>query len=592
MQVIGAPFSRLAGDRHRSLIYNPVDRNPQLVDSVLADLSEELGSFGTLDEQTACLAQGDFSHLSRDQIRALISEASELGLVITEEEARRALRRNATNTKPPPITSVVWATKNRRESIAESVRSWRAALRRGGRGARYVVADDTEKPAGGVPTSQHLHGTSIVIDRDATARLVRHLADRGIPEDVARFAFFGEEEYPGFRYGANRNRCIALTAGENILMLDDDTEPSSARSRKASDTPAFFGLVDPTELSYHHTDDEIHGLPEFVPDPVETDPLLEHESFLGRDLSSLFFESVGRVAPEVTSLDRELLKRFLSGHGTIRITQPGSYGATGTRHNKRLLHLAGSTRAYHGSEEAFVRAAASSRNWRRVRQPVLSIGSAFLTMAAGIDNTTMVPPFCPVGRGVDWIWSTTFHCCDSILLAYLPICIHHLGAPTPPDARQDALGTYRLFFADAFRMIIQGVAGTPGSGQGVEAALIDLGRRLETLGTRTWDELLDVVGPRWIAEMEATRDRLDDLLVYFEESPPSWSKTVRAFLEGIERYPAESQFGIPWDLPGRQKDCRRDQESLLRLVRRYGLLLQVWPDIRRGCHEFGGTMPF
>lgn len=588
-RIIGAPLEVARGDRHRYIAYNALTRRRFVVDRELLEIVLRLDGLATVDEHLRSLSETTMPHLASTDLFDLIREAQRAGLVATEDSIREALASKSARPPKSRISSVCWISRNRPEEVHSSIDSWTDSLSPSDRRPQLLVFDDSDQSPFQKP------GT-ILMGRSSASGLIRHLTAEGIPERVAQFAFFGagRAQYDGAypAYGANRNRCLALTAGQMVLMLDDDVSCRFLRRSSASKTPVLSGHVDPTHVFYYVEEGEDFQDKEFEEVPA-IDPLALHEAYLGQPLASVQQEH----GIDLSTINRSLLKTLIGRQRRCRVTQPGHFGASGTRHRGRLLHLAGPIRARHNTDASFHRGLVGMRSRRWVDRPILSTGSAILSMIMAIDNTTPTPPFLPLGRGEEWIWSTIFQACDPMFIAYLPDCVHHRGAPGSGGGLVSPT-EYRFSLTEGFRHLVALWSSSEADRANPLQALERLGSHLLESARLPWSDFVERITPLWIREAETTRDRIEDLLMLYGKKPTAWAKAAEDFLDSIELYLEAADFGVPFDLPTREESYlsgAADREgwprgAFLQLVEDYGHLLQWWGEIWRLSADYNSQL--
>lgn len=461
-------------------------------------------------------------------------------------------------------------TRDRPQSLATCLESYQENLKRHGRSAEFIVAEDSRTAEG----AQRTKASLTRIAREFHARL-RYAgagekrqfaeslaAESDVSHEIIWFALFGDDRCP-LRTGANRNSLLLDTAGRLALAVDDDTICAIAEPPGREAALSFFPAYDPTEFW-------------FFPDrsaavqsvsSIDMDVLGCHEDLLGSDVAGPGGGASGRVV--------------MTLHGLI-----GDSGMASPRH---YLTLTGASRERLVASREVYRSAFTSREiLRTVRQPTLARGPFCMTTFLGLDNRFLLPPFFPVQRNSDGIFGQMLHkYVDGSHTAFLPWTLRH--APQPPrQFKPNDLWTA----ATTLRMsdlVIDSVLAKETRTEDVTTAarLIDLGKHLEWLGELSVLDFEDCLrGVQQIRNFGIIT-ALHSQLQSYGPSPGFWAEDVSRMIELTSRASSAEDYMTATDLP---RSLGADQAGRLaqELVRKYGSLLQAWPALFEAAMRLAG----
>ena len=237
--------------------------------------------------------------------------------------------------------------------------------------------------------------------------------------------------------------------------------------------------------------------------------------------------------------------------------------------------------------EKFYRSAVEHRGVLRVARENTICNPGFCMAGhIGLDNRDILPPFMPVQRGSDSIFGLVLQTCfrDSYS-AHIPWAIHH--SPDQPR-RQYFEGLWKQLAgvqtAHVLEVMIRSFQ-TPTAGMDAQKALRRLGQYLGDLGTmplEDFEEFLRIrcweAGSWQISQMEK---RIED-----REYTPRWFvKYLEKYIEVVRESQPKPDYIIPQDLQAICTDKDQARRLSQELVRKYGELLESWPDIVCAARE-------
>ena len=260
------------------------------------------------------------------------------------------------------------------------------------------------------------------------------------------------------------------------------------------------------------------------------------------------------------------------------------------RHPLGLLLVEGaSLERLLASEEAYRAATASREIFRVVDRPTLADDAGSMTTFVGLDNRLGLPPFLPVRRGQDLVMGATLWHATRAVYGHVPLALLHAADGRRPFAPGETLragGQPRHRQARA-----RGDGRGRGRGPGRRprparptdrADRRALGRDFEALlRTRLRDD-----AARHAAIVEAALDAAPRAAAW-------WRDALLTFVAHEHEAANRAEATVPLDLvDGRGFEAARDLAH--ELVRRFGELLEWWPQITRVAatlHAAGSGSP-
>jgi hypothetical protein len=169
-------------------------------------------------------------------------------------------------------------------------------------------------------------------------------------------------------------------------------------------------------------------------------------------------------------------------------------------------------------------------------------------------------------------------CCEDSFFGYLPPALAH----QPVDGRSadpkrlwgfSAQGALVEFIMNALAIASGAVDVAPSGARRLKL----LGRRLGELASRPWQELRELVRAQQWRSAERAATHIELITRGVDASHP-WARDARAFgLARLTLLRAADNFEALGSDADRSPESRR--ERLQRLLRRYGELLEAWPEI-------------
>lgn len=478
---------------------------------------------------------------------------------------------------PTRISTVAIVTADRPFLLERCLSRLSEAIRKSNAGRRVLVVDGSREAANCYANKEavskiRLAGSPFVdyVGKSELAPLRDRARSRGLPREVVESALtLGS-------IGANRNIALLLTAGEPMMMVDDDILLDGRRAGGGITQVALVGHGDHRAYRFFGTRAEavsaaMAGAPVSV---VE-----EHEQILGRSLVGALRHVDG--APDMRNACPHLLEAYLSGRGTVRLTFSGLVGDAGVSCQYALLFAPiPSARTALESRDTFD-LAMHSREVERVAERVLICHDpSCMSYCIGIDNRSPVVPFIPVSQNEDGAFGAMLaYVHPSAVFAHLPHSVLHDSRRPSEYPLAEIQSASRTHLAEMFLANLRGCMESCTSTDPAMRLdrMCDTLRELATLPVgefRGWFQHV-VIDHRSRALAQAEQD--------LDRRPDYWRLAIgryrQVFLTQIQR----PDFFVPIEVQNDSTSSAQAFRSAQRMVMEYVQLVEAWRHVWEHC---------
>jgi len=543
--------------------------------------------FATLDEHAGrvCSELG-LGVLHVAAVRQQLSKFADAGLVVPYSSMLARCKNGTTFDTASRISYFGVLTRNRPQYLHQCLESYAQGASQTERKIVFVVADQSDREysaanAEAMDAVTSKFGVEVWhIDSERADKTACQLSElSGVPFSLVKFALLKDEGVP-FSGGANRNLLLLSSVGELMLQSDDD---SVCRVMPAPDMRPGLVLssaIDPAEF-WFPTEGEMSAMEERF---VSEDVFAFHERLLGKTVQQCVLESDGAV--DIDSAAASFYRRLDSKQAKILATNSGLVGESGRGEAQPIIVLDGDKRTrLTVSEQHYRYVQKTQRLLRGVTRPTITEGAVCFGFNLGLDNREIVPPFMPILRGEDSMFTPIFRAATTNgFFAILPWLVYHAGAGAKkrPD-RLDAKKIARLVFADLINLILQSYQARTFETE-TGHRLLAISSLLVEIGSLPAAEFERVMRTLWWQTASRQIFKLEAALKLHSNKPEFWSKDIIDYIEQYRSTFVDPRSIVAADIVtvfGEAAAFEKQQE----LVRQFGALLGAWADLRQAAAE-------
>lgn len=452
-------------------------------------------------------------------------------------------------------------------------RQWCDHLRRAGRRGRIWIADDTRSPEiarqpRAVAGELRRGGEDVAVLGIAERRdMGRRLAKTtGVERELLDFALL-DPTRSGYTLGANLNGVLLATAGACVLTVDQDVEPETYRAPLQD---ATCRVTDATPVHHwwyeHAADTEVWATP--------CDVLGEHEKWLGRRLSTK--QAHHDVQLDVDQAGPRLRARFDRGAQIVG-SWMGVLGFAGFA-DARTIVLEHANEADAADADRLAALLRRPRALRCAPRCTLGPGRDWTSAITAYDNRALLPPFFPIGRGIDLVFGLVTNICrDDAVFAYLPWALRH----DRPTVAADAGGMRLNLAAATCDLIARASVGLPTGAP--DERMQTLGHRLELLNEMPDFEFQRLLQSIDLSVRSARARQLRSRALRAKTACAEWSRQLQ---ERIDALAAPTGPHIaPRELCTGGVSPQLASRRFRGLLSSYGRVLHAWPSLVQASRQ-------
>jgi hypothetical protein len=563
------------------VVYARSSRSAHLLGASLLRVLVACEGFATLDQHAARIAAGEGR--PPREVRAELAELAREGLLLSAGEAVQRATAGGADAGPTRIAVLGIPTRDRVPELRAALDSYVGNAVAHGRTPEYMVADDAVTAAGRAETRAAVaavaarHGVEIAYAGiEEKIRYARALAAHaGVPLPIVELALLNDTEGCSFSLGANQNVLMLHGAGDPMVSVDDDTRCRLAPAPGQLPGLSLASTHDPTALWFPRP-----GAPD-LPDRVvvERDYLALHEALLGRRVTACAVDA-RRDGLDLGTTSGTFFRRIEANGGRVVCTQMGAAGDSGTGSMWHYLLLDDPARArLLGSEAGYRHAFTRRRVVRVVPRATISDGPFVMSMSFGTDGTLPLPPFFPVQRNADGLFGVVLRATwyDGFF-GFIPWVIEHVPAAPRVSSFPDFFASLGKAGCNDLACLLVGASRIEPDRAGPIAGMRSLGAVFERWGRLPLPDFEEIVRMQVLRARSLDLVALEEALARHGRAPAFWARDAERAAEALRKALAQPSLGYPADLVAAFGEAAA-RPLFARLIRRYGELLQVWPDL-------------
>ena len=307
-----------------------------------------------------------------------------------------------------------------------------------------------------------------------------------------------------------------------------------------------------------------------------------HEKLLGRSLGDCVNERFDNLL-DTTTAKTKFFKNVSKRETRIAVSSLGVAGDSGIGHSIAFLRMDGTSRgALMSSESSYKYAMENHMVFRSPTAATISDGTWCSGLNLGLDNRQLLPPFLPVQRNEDGVFSGILHAITRPLFGHLPWMLLHDPIGKRKLSKVDLLKhVTSVKSADIVLTLVRSLTREQIFAE-PEKNLLELGRSLIAWGNASRADFEEMV---FLSMSKVACSRLQDFnerLLFFDMQPKYWVDDVRMCIDASLDALTGNGYIVPWDLSEHfgEEEARR---LMQKLVLRTGELLLCWPSLRQGA---------
>ncbi|MGH9551687.1 MAG: hypothetical protein ACRD3W_20040, partial [Terriglobales bacterium] len=240
------------------------------------------------------------------------------------------------------------------------------------------------------------------------------------------------------------------------------------------------------------------------------------------------------------------------------------------------------------SEEHYRYVQKTQRLLRGVTRPTITEGAVCFGFNLGLDNRETVPPFMPVLRGEDSMFTAVFRAATTDgFFAILPWLVYHAGAgvkqrPEKLDAKKIAT----LVFSDLIGLILQSYQARTFENSPA-LRLRSIRDMLVEIGSLSGAEFERIMRVLWWQTASNQIARLETTLKAHSNKPEFWSQDIIAYVDQYRHTLVDPQSIVAADVAANFGEAAAFEKQR-ELIRLYGELVGAWSDLRQAAIELRG----
>ena len=381
-----------------------------------------------------------------------------------------------------------------------------------------------------------------------------------------------------FRPGASGNRNIALllTTGENVLFVDDDIVCDVWRPRTFRRAITLGGHVELRDIAFYRRRDDV--CKRLLRARISL--LNGHEAVLGRTVRSLatgndLVVDARRACPHLRGAAQGVRP------AQVRMTLTGIAGDAGVTYPDRFLFSKGTWKTVlAGSRRTFDTAFRSREICKVANRYVIMHEVSCMGGCLGLANSSIAPPFLPVGRNEDGLFGATLCAMDAHAVGcHIPYAVLHASARSATYRGERFPSTSETRVADLLISLVMSWTSKL-HGEDPSGRLGRLGERLQRTAALRKADFIGVTSLATLRTRERELALIDSALADFEDLPAYWQRDLLLYRTLLLKNAHKASFLLPLEFHG-ARPLSAGYDELREFVKSAGRLYMAWPALWR-----------
>jgi len=235
------------------------------------------------------------------------------------------------------------------------------------------------------------------------------------------------------------------------------------------------------------------------------------------------------------------------------------------------------------SENEYRRIMAESQIERAVRRRTISDKGLVSGSNFAIDNRGLLPPFSPVQRCQDSVFTALLHTCFDAYVGFLPWMVSHRRPVRRVPSTETTLRRTHLLSGDLIWLMTYHLATELTAKKAVER-LVQLGKMFVEYSSAPPPKFHEMLRGLAVKSNSFHLASINRLLQVHEEKPDFWASDLKRYRSWIRNTIPDPELDVTDDLleAGNTTEVRALFQNT---VFRFGQLLLIWPDLYRAAHE-------
>ena len=485
----------------------------------------------------------------------------------------------------PPISTIGVTTADRPQLLERCLWSLTRQLSAHRTRARLIVVDASKNSR-----NESLGRATVSSIRRATDHAISFIGRKeklGLRQALRAFCDDSLLEL-AFQPGAsgNRNIILLLSSGEHVLFVDDDVVCDVWRPRSFRRAIALGGHIEQRSIAFYARRENVcEGLV-----PARVSLLDAHETVLGRTVRSLITSQSLAVDTQRACGHLRKAARGLQP-ARVRLTFTGIAGDAGVTYPDRLLFSTGTWKAVlAGSRKSFDTAFKSREVCKVGNRYIVMHEFACMTGCLGFSNTSIAPPFLPVGRNEDGLFGATVSAIDlEVVACHLPYAVVHASARSPRLSGRRFPSAMETRFADLLISLIR--SWVPGiRANDSRRRLIRVGEWLQHLAMLRKPDFVGVTSLATLRARQMELTLIESALADRDAYPTYWQRDLRSYQTMLLKNAGKARFQLPLEFHD-ARTIGAGYDELREFVRRAGELYVAWPTLWMKGRTILGDFP-